>query len=133
MSLIQFRQDSEGRYIVFCPLCHKQVMVAPMSEIADLVNHNIVPICFDCSDLGIDNVPPHLMSALDVYLLAMGDATFLAFWRHHNDDGEYELRCQPINTLLWYCLKTGDVRRIAPLSSNTYLHNSLNISGGKNE
>jgi len=133
MSLIQFRQDSEGKYIVFCPLCHSQVMVAPMSEIADLVNHNIIPVCFKCSDLGIDNVPPHLLSALDVYLLALGDAAFLAFWRHHSDEGEYELRCQKINTLLWYCLKTGDVRNIAPLSSSTYLHTIAGNLGGPNE
>jgi len=133
MSLIQFRQDSEGRYIVFCPLCHKQVMIAPMSEIADLVLHNIVPVCFDCSDLGIDNVPPHLMSALDVYILGLGDATFLAFWRHHNDDGEYELRCQAVDTFILSTLATGGLRYKTPLSSNTYLHTSLNISGGENE
>jgi len=133
MSLIQFREQSEGRYIVFCPKCKKQVMIAKMDEIADLAKHNIIPLCFDCVPLGVDKVPSHIMSALDVYLIGFGDASFIAFWKHHKEAGEYELRCVPVDGPLWNLLNVCDLDNVASLSSSTYLHKFLNTEEVQSE
>jgi len=133
MSLIQFRQDSEGKYIVFCPQCHKQVMIAPMSEIAELVKNQVVPLCFDCVPLEVDKIPSHIMSALDVYLIGFGDATFLAAWFESPLSEPVELRCRQVSPGDDFEDLLRSMGDVSPLSSSTYLHNLLNIRGGRNE
>jgi hypothetical protein len=108
-------------------------MVASMAEIAELAHNQVIPLCFDCSPSGVDNVPPQFVSALDLYLVGFGDASFLAHWRYHDVSKDYELRFTLIDLSMWFVLKTGDVREIQSLSSSTNLHKILNTSGGQDE
>jgi hypothetical protein len=47
---------------VLCPSCKKVVATASLSEIAEWANANLQTFCFDCDQVGQDEVPQQLLS-----------------------------------------------------------------------
>jgi hypothetical protein len=103
-----------------------------MEEIGELSRADISPICFECSSLGVDKVPSHLLSGSENYFIGIDGLDFIFFWRQLNPAGDWELWCRAIENGILDLAGLEDVASVQSLSSSTYLHKNLNIKGSQN-
>jgi hypothetical protein len=110
MSLIYSIPAGRGAMAVFCPKCSVYVGTMTLEEIGELSRANLEAYCFDCFG-DPDRIPKQLYYAEDVFLLGMGDKSFLAHWSLGGMPSDQEsLGLAPISNAAWYALKTGDIR-----------------------
>jgi hypothetical protein len=132
MSLIYATYVRDLVWEVLCPVCRKSIGRMGPVEIGELSKADIFPVCFDCSSLGVDKVPSHLLSGSENYLIGIDGQDFLFFWHQLHPAGDWELWCCAIENGILDLAGLENVSSVQSLSSSTYLHNFLNKGGSKN-
>lgn len=123
MSLVYFSGTNGEALTVHCERCSKAIGDLSIEEIRELSSRGIEVLCFDCDRCGVDDIPRHLFSPLDHYLIGYDEKVFLAEWV--TDDAMPEakdLRMSNISLTTYFDLKTGYGPTYAPLSSSLYLN-----------
>lgn len=123
MSLIFFHSASAGKVTVCCSQCSAIVGEMALEEVGELSSARVEVLCFDCDRCGVDDMPRHLFSPLDHYLIGYDEKVFLAEWVTDEAMPEAkDLRMSNISLTTYFDLKTGYGPTYAPLSSSLNLN-----------